>query len=286
MITAHQPGRAQLQHTFVCLGAGFVDEPQIDARMLVAERQIWRRLALGMWPKDDGAALRGPIRIQDFGVREGPPDLVEQSGARRRRSYPQVLHRRKVGVCHRFSIIEHHGDHRRHGGEPGAAETVNCFGIGLHLETRHENHTRVRREDQMRERERVHVVERRRNQDLLVFKAGRSKPHLDDPALRVMGEHDAFWSACRPGGIEKCRGLGFVGRNGLERSGIHKGAELLRVVEVERVHIVGQQRAMLDIAEHETSAAIFEDVIDGMARQAKIDRDGHKAGAHDAEMNG
>src|SRR4051812_2144056 len=69
MITAHQPGRAQLQHTFVCLGAGFVDEPQIDARMLVAERQIWRRLALGMWPKTMGLPSVVPyaFRISAFG---------------------------------------------------------------------------------------------------------------------------------------------------------------------------------------------------------------------------
>jgi hypothetical protein len=43
---------------------------------------------------------------------------------------------------------------------------------------------------------------------------------------------------------------------------------------------------MLDIAEYQTSTAVFDKVTDEMSRQAKIDRNGHETRSHDAKVNG
>ncbi len=285
MISAHHRRRAKQQHALICLGASVVNKPQIDLRVLVTERQVWRRLTFGMGPEDNRATLRRPVRIQDFGFRESPLDFVEQSGTCRRRAHPQVLHGRKVGACHRLLVIEHHGNHRRNRGQPRAAETADCLDIRLHLELLHEDHARVSREHQMRQRKRVHVVKRCGDQHMLVFDALRTKPHLNHPALGIMREHDTFRPARRPRRIEKRRGFALLRLNSLKRSGFDEGAELLRIVELYRVHVTGNNGTTLGIAEHQTRPTILDYVLNEMARQAEIDRDGHQASAHDSKMN-
>ena len=253
--------------------------------MLVAERKQRRRLSIRMGTKHHRAAFGRAVSIQHTRVRHDAMDFVEQSLAGRRRAHAQTLHRRQVGRRHRLLVVEHHGDHRRHRCQPGAFEAADRIDISLHLELRHQHHAGVTGQHELRQSQRVHVIERRRDQSTVVLDGTIRKPRFDHPALRVVGQDHALGTPGGPGRIKEGRWLVLHRNHSLERTGIDESGEV-RLVEIHHLDIVGNDRATLLVTEDERGARVFDDVVDDVARQAMIDRHRHEAGPHDAEMRG
>ena len=70
----------------------------------------------------------------------------------------------EVGARQELALAQHHRDHRRHRGEPGAAIAPDRLDIGARGELRQQHDRRMRRAGELRERQRVHVIERRRDE--------------------------------------------------------------------------------------------------------------------------
>ena len=147
----------------------------------------------------------------------------------------------------------------------------------------------MRRAGELRQRQRVHVIERRRDEIAVTRRGPGREPRLDHPDVALVREHDALGRAGRAGGVEKHRRL--VGRAARWR----RTARIEEAIEAfarrrRRSTTAGKpgghSRAPRGIAEHELRAGIAQDEIDGLARELEVDRHRDQAGAHDAEVGG
>ena len=180
-------------------------------------------------------------------------------------------------------LAQRHRYHGRHCGQPGRAIARDRVDIGARLEPRQQHDGGVRRAGELGERQRVHVVERRRDQVAVAVEAG-CEPRLHHPDVALVREHDAFWRTGRARGVEEHRWLAVSGNHGLKRAGIEKIIEPAFAALAEH-HSQQVRRAILTawlVAEHQLCAAVGDDEMNGLARKAIVHRHGDEACAHDA----
>ena len=252
-----------------------------------ADRILRLRQSFRMRPEHHRAGLGRAIGVGHRGLREGAMRRLHQACAHRRRAHADELDAREVGLRQRVGLAQHHGDHRRHGGEPGRPVLADRLDIGARLEARQQHDGGVRRAGELGERQRVHVIERRRDQVAMAVEPGR-QPRLDHPDVALVREHDALGRAGRARGVEKHRRLVRLGGHRLEHAGIEEMIEAARpaVAEADLRQISRTVLAAREIAEHQPRAGVPDDEIDGLARKAIVHRHRHQARAHDAEVGG
>ena len=134
---------------------------------------------------------------------------------------------------------------------------------------------------ELRERERVHVIERCGDQIAVAREIG-AQPRLHHPEMALMRQHDALGHARRAGRVEKHRGFARARNDCRERTFDPQNPRTPR-----RTRRSGRSSrtigAAFGIAEHELRAGIPDDEIDRLARELEIDRHGDKSRTHDAE---
>ena len=185
----------------------------------------------------------------------------------------------------RSLLAQHHRDHRRHRGEPGGAIALDRVDIGARGELRQQHDGGVRGAGELGERQRVHVIERRRDQIAVAVEPGR-EPRLHHPDVAPVREHDALGRAGRARGVEEHRRLVRRRHDRVERTLIDEGVEAVGAVgaEIDDRQIGRAIGAPRRIAEHELRAGILDDEMDGLLRKLEVHRHRDEAGAHDAEI--
>ena len=206
-----------------------------------------------------------------------------QAGAHRRRAHAHEFDAGEVGARHQFVLAQHHGNHRRYRGEPGAAIAADRLDIGARGKLRQQHDGGVRRAGELGERQRVHVIERRRDQITVAVEAGR-QPRLHHPDMALVRQHDALRRAGRAGGVEKHRRLGRPRRDRFERSGIEESVE--RRAELHAGDVARAIRSARRVAEHEFCVGVAQDEMNRIAREFEIGRHGDETRAHDAVIGG
>ena len=208
-----------------------------------------------------------------------------QAGAYGGGAHADELDAGKIGLGESVLLAQRHRDHGRHRGQPGRAIARDRVDIGARLEARQQHDGGVRRASELGERQRVHVVERRRDQVAVAVEAGR-EPRLDNPDVALVREHDALRRAGRARRVEEHRRLAVSGNHGLERAGIEKVIEPAFAALAEH-HSRQVRRAIVTawlVAEHQLCAAVGDDEMNGLARKAIVHRHRDEACAHDAEV--
>ena len=185
-------------------------------------------------------------------------------------------------------LAQHHGDHRRHGGEPGAAVASDRLDIGAGGELRQQHDGGVRRAGELGQRQRVHVIERRRDQVAVaveILARAASPPPRGGSGAR----------ARRPSGFRSsptCRGTSPArarpARPASNGPGSRKASK--RSLSSPPKHTTGspggQSARRGEVAEHELRSGIAQDEMDGLARKLEVHRHRDEAGAHDAVIGG
>ncbi len=114
----------------------------------------------------------GAVGVGHGRLRQRRVDRLHQALAHRRRAHADELDAGEIGARQQIALAQHHGDHRRHRGEPGGAIAADRLDIGGRVELRQQHDGGVRRAGELRQRERVHVIERRRDQIAVAVESG------------------------------------------------------------------------------------------------------------------
>ncbi len=228
VIAEHHRRAFHLQHAVIGIAIIAVDETQRDLRMRIADRQLGLRQSLGMRTEHHRAGFGGAVRIGHRGLRQRLVQRRHQARAHRRRAHADEFDAGEIGTRHQVAFAQHHRDHRRHRGEPGAAIAADRLDIGACGKLRQQHDGGVRRTSELGERQRVHVIERRGDQITVAVEPG-GEPRLHDPDVALMREHNALRRSGRAGGVEEHRRL--VGRRNdrVERAGIEECIERFRL---------------------------------------------------------
>ena len=232
-----------------------------------------------MRPEHHRTGLGRAVGIGGCGARQRLAQGRHQARAHRRRSHAHEFDARQVGAGQRRALAQHHRDHRRHGGEPGAAIAPDRFDIGGRGKLRQQHDGGVGGASELCQRQRVHVIERRRDQITMAIES-RHEPRLHHPDMALVRQHDALRRAGRSRRVEEHRRLVGPRYDDIERPGIEEGLEC----GAER-HAADTGRAIglaRPIAKHEFRAGIADDEVNGVAREFEIHRHRDQAGAHDA----
>lgn len=245
-----------------------------------------------MAAEDHRAGLGRAVGIEHHRLRQQLVDLLEQARADRRRAHAQKRHRGQVGAGQRLALAQHHGHHRRHGRQPGAAVARDRVDVAQAAELRHQHDGGARGDGQLAQAERVHVIQRGRDQEAVARHVLRAAPRLDDPQVALVRQHHALGSPGRTRGIEEHRRL--VGRRqhrlegpGVEEVGKGRGARrqhLRRRAEDHRRHPGRAGRQAFGVAEEQARACVADHEVAEFAREAMVHRHRHEARLHRAQV--
>ncbi len=132
------------------------------------------------------------------------------------------------------------------------------------------------------------MIERRRDQIAVARQILAGKPHLHDPDMALVRQHDALRDPGRTGGVEKHRRLVPARHDRPEGPAIDEGVERLVALCAETDHGWTRRavRAARGIAEHQLRAGILDDEMNGLARKLEIHRHRDQTRPHDAEIGG
>ena len=183
--------------------------------MLIADRIVRLRQSFRMRTEHHRPRFGRAIGVGRLGLRQRAMDRLHQAGAHRRRAHADELDAGQIGFRQRLRLAQHHGDHRRHRREPGRAIVPDRLDVGLRLELRQQHDGRVRRAGELGQRQRVHVIERRRDQIAVPLEIGR-EPRLHHPDVALVREHDALRHSGRARRVEEHRGLALLRHDRLE----------------------------------------------------------------------
>ncbi len=247
--------------------------------MRIADRHFRLRQPLGMRAEHHRAALGGAVGVGHCGARQRAVQRLHQAVAHRRRAHAHELDAGYVGAREQVGLAQHHGDHRRHRGEPGAAIAPDRLDVGARGELRQQHDGGVRRAREQRQRQRVHVIERRGDEIAVAVEPGR-EARLNHPDVARVREHDALRRAGRAGGVEEHRRLVRRGDDRVERAGIEEGVEC--GAERHAGNVRRTIRRARTVAEHELGTGIADDEVDRLPRELEVHRHRDEAGAHDA----
>ena len=160
--------------------------------------------------------------------------------------------------------------------------------IGGRGELRQQHHSGVGGADELAQSKRVHVVERRGDEESVGGEVLPLEPRLHHPDMAPVRQHHALGRSGRAGGVEEHRRLVGPSDDGVEPPGIEEGGKVLTAVARK-----AQDRqpcwALLPpwrVAEYQPRAAIAQDEGDGLGRKPVIDRHRDEACAHDAVIGG
>ena len=192
--------------------------------MRIADRELGLRQALRMRAEHHRAGFGRAVGVGHRGLRQRRAQRRHQARAHRRRAHAHEFDAGEIGARQKLGLAQHHGDHRRHRGEEGAAVAADRLDISARGELRQQHDGGMRGAGELRQRQRVHVIERRGDQIALALEPGR-EPRLHHPDVALMRQHDALRPAGRSGGVEKHRRLARLRRHRFERAGIEKRVE-------------------------------------------------------------
>ena len=193
--------------------------------MRIADRKLRLRQAARMRAEHDGPGLGGAVGVGHSSLRQRCVQRRHQARAHRRRAHAHEGDAGEIGRRHQVALAQHHGDHRRHRGQPGAAVAPDRLDIGARRKLRQQHDGGMGRAGELRQRQRVHVIERRRDQITVPVEPGR-EPRLHHPDVTLVRQHHAFRRAGRPRGVEKHRRLVWLRHDRIKRSGIEEGIKL------------------------------------------------------------
>ncbi len=207
VVIAVHDGRAfHLQHALLGIAVRAIHQSNFDLGMRIADRHLRLRQPSRVRPEHHRSGLGGAIRVGDGSLGQRRVNRLHQALAHRRRTHADELDAGEIGTGQQLFLVQHHGDHRRHGGEPRAAVALDRRDIGAGGELRQQHDGGVRRAGELGERQRVHVIERRGDQEAVPVESWR-EPRLHHPDVALVREHDALRRAGRARGVEEHRGL-------------------------------------------------------------------------------
>ncbi len=238
-----------------------------------------------MRPEHHGPRFRRAVGVGDPGLGKCLVGRGHQSFADRRGAHADEFDAGEIGLFHRRALAQHHRDHRRHRRQPGRPVMADRLDVGLCLEARQQHDGRVRGAGKLRQRQRVHVIERGCDQIAMPVEVGR-EPRLHHPDMALVRQHHALRQSGRARRVEKHRGLAVVRDHGFELAGVDEAAEAFVTLRAEhdRGKAFGAIVAARSVAEQEPRAGVLQDEMDGLARETIVHRHRDKAGAHDAEI--
>ena len=208
-----------------------------------------------MRPEHDRSSFRRAIGVGHSRLWQDAVDRLHQAVTDRGRSHPQELDAGKIGRREPFLFIQHHGDHRRHGGEPRAAIILDGFQVKLRVELRQQNHGCMRRVRQLAHGQRIHVIERCCDQESMPRRVLRGHSRFDHPDMALVREHDALGTPRRTRSVEKHRRFVARCRDRHERTWFQEISELAAfAVEPDTRHILRRAVEAPRVAEHELGA--------------------------------
>ena len=226
----------------------------------------------------------GAVGVGDLGLGQRPVQRLHQALAHRCGAHADELDAGEIGARDQLVFAQHHRDHRRHGGEPGAAVARDRFDIGARGELRQQHNGGMRRAVELAQGERIHVIERRRDEETVGGKVLPFEPCLHHPDVALVRQHHALGRPRRTGGVEEhCRLVG-PRDDRRERAGIEEGGKAIPAFtsETHERHPGRALRPSRRIAEHELRAAIAQDEFDGRGGKPVIDGHRDEARTHDA----
>ena len=185
-------------------------------------------------------------------------------------------------------LAQHHRDHRRHRGEPSAAIASDRLDVGARGKLRQQHDRGVRRAGELGQRQRIHVIERRRDQ---IAMALESRAQAASPPPRCGSDATARRpSACRSSPMcrETSPARRGCGATAVERTGIEKRVKALGPAcrNAPPEYPAGQSAARAVSQNTSSRAGIAQNEMDGLARKLEVHRHRDEAGAHDAEIGG
>ena len=130
VIAEHQGRAFHFQHALIGVAVVAVDQPDLHLRMRIADRHFGLRQPLGCGPNTTGPRLGGAVGVGHGGLRQRAVQRLHQALAHRRRAHAHELDAGEVGAREQLRLAQHHGDHRRHRGEPGAAIAPDRLDVG------------------------------------------------------------------------------------------------------------------------------------------------------------
>ena len=249
----------------------------------MAQRQIRPRHPARMGTEGDGPRLGGAPTVRHRRAGERGLDAIDERLGERRRADGHPPDRRAIGGGERGRLLEHQRQHGRDPGQPGAAMAPDRLDEGARGEARqHDDARPARKRHDTGDPQRVHVVERRGDEEPLVRQVRRRlQPLLGRPQRAVVGQRHALGQARRTGRVEDHRDLARLGRDGRKRPGAHEGVESR--VELHDGGAGGYRGPALGIDEHERDAGVAQHVLDRRRRQLEVDRHRHHPRSHRPE---
>ena len=122
------------------------------------------------------------------------------------------------------------------------------------------------RQRRLRHGERIHVVERRRDEHPAFFGAAGAKAHVDHPEVAQMRQHDTLGPAAGARGVEKHGRVCRMRRDRGKGAVVEQRGEIL--LEDTARQIGRAERQARAIAQHEPRAAVAQDQLDGCSPAA------------------
>src|SRR5258707_656217 len=123
----------------------------------------------------------------------------------------------------------------------------------------------MRSASELRQGERVHVIERRCNQIAMALEIGR-EPRLHHPDVTLVRKNDAFGQSRRSGCVKKHRRLAVLRNDRLELAGIDEAAEAVITLRTEHHggQTIGTVLAARSVAKHQLCAGVLQDEMNGL----------------------
>ena len=103
--------------------------------MRIADRKLRLRQTARMRAKYHRPSFGGAVRVGHRRLRQGSVQRRHQACADRRRAHAHESDAGEIGRRHQVVLAQHHGDHRRHCGEPGAAVASDRLDVGAARKT-------------------------------------------------------------------------------------------------------------------------------------------------------
>ena len=241
-----------------------------------------------MRPEHHRTRLGRAIGVGHLGLRQRAVDRRHQACAHRRRAHADELHARQIGLRQRLRLAQHHGDHRRHRGQPGRPIAADRLDVGARLEARQQHDGGMRGAGELGERQRVHVVERRRDQDSGGARA-RASAASRPPRCGSGATARRPWARRSS---PRCRGTSparrVSGSTVSNTPGSRKRSKPSRLSSPKQTfgRSSGQFSRLALSQNTSLRAGILDDEIDGLARKPVVHRHRDQARAHDAEISG
>ena len=192
VIAEHKRRALDFEHAAFDSAVVAVDQPDLHQRMRISNRHFRLRQPQGVRPEHHGARFCRAVGVGHPGSWQSAPQVLQQGRAHRRRTHPDELDAGQIGPGEERLLAQHHRDHRRHRGQPGATVASDRVDIGLGCVLRQQDDGGVGCAGELAERQRIHMIEGRRNQVAVTRKILPVEPGFDDPDVALVREHDAL----------------------------------------------------------------------------------------------